>query len=220
MILALCLLVAGQAWRNDLTVHNKGVGGQNSRQVRTRFQRDVIALNPDFVFIYVGLNDTLNEPAFVPIEKFAGNLGWMVDEARASGIVPVLCTIQHVQVELLLKRHKRESYGDEGPNRKIDRYNTAIRQLAGRKRALLADFEAGLDQAGGATADLSPDGVHLSPAGYKILAKCFFDAVAPLLHGTETIVCLGDSVTAGVGVRGTGSAEGETYPAFLRTLRR
>jgi len=218
VLVALCLLAAGQPWRNDLEVYNKGIGGNNTRQGKARYQRDVIALKSDFVFIYFGLNDTLNEPAFVPVEEFESNLGWMVEEARRAGIVPVLCTIQHVRTELLLKRHKRESYGDEGPNGKIDRYNAAIRHLAVQERVLLADFGESLDRAGGPTVALSPDGVHLTPAGYRLLAGCFFDTVARRLRGTETIVCFGDSVTAGVGVSGTGSTEGETYPAYLRTF--
>ncbi len=218
VLMTLCLLVAAQPWRNDLKVYNKGIGGNNTRQGKARYHRDVIALKPDFVFIYFGLNDTLNEPAFVPAKEFESNLGWMVEEARKAGIVPVLCTIQHVQTDLLLKRHKRESYGDEGPNGKIDRYNAAIRRFAVQERVLLTDFGENLDRAGGPTVALSPDGVHLTPAGYRILAESFFGTVASRLRGTETIVCFGDSVTTGVGVSGTGSAEGETYPAFLRTF--
>ena len=50
----------------------------------------------------------------------------MVDQARSAGIKPVLCTIHPIGEEPLLKRHKKESYGTEGPNGKIDRFNKAL----------------------------------------------------------------------------------------------
>lgn len=199
---------------NTLTVHNKGIGGQNSEQGRARFEKDVVALKPNYVFIYFGLNDTLNEPRFLSLERFTENLAWMVEHARAAGIKPVLCTIHRVTEEPLYKRHKRESYGDEGPNGKIVRYNAAIRALAQEKKVPLADFAAAAQQPG----IVSSDGVHLTVTGSRLLAKTFFDVVASELKGNETIVCLGDSVTYGAGMKGAGTAEGETYPAWLRCL--
>lgn len=213
-------LAAAQAAEfNGLTVHNKGIGGQNTKQGKARFERDVVGLKPDYVFIYFGLNDALNEPQFVAMEPFIAHLEWMIDRARAAGIKPVLCSIHAVKEEPLLKRHKRESYGAEGPNGKIDRYNAALRRLAGEKRVSLADFAAAVAQAErhGAAA-VAPDGVHLTPAGNRLLAQCFLDTVAADLKGRETIVCLGDSVTYGANNKGAGTAEGETYPAALRRL--
>ena len=131
-----------EALSGRLTVHNKGIGGQNTEQGKARFEADVVALKPDYVFIYFGLNDTLNEPRFLPLDTFIANLVWMVDRARTAGIKPVLCTIHRVTEEPLLKRHRRESYGSEGPNGKIARYNAAIRQLAKEKDVPLADFAA------------------------------------------------------------------------------
>jgi lysophospholipase L1-like esterase len=199
-----------------LIVHNKGIGGQNSKQGRARFAKDVVALKPEYVFIYFGLNDTLNEPAFLSEKEYIENLTWMIDQAHAAAIKPVLCTIHRVGEEALMKRHKKESYGAEGPNGKIDRYNKALRAMAKEKQVPLADF-AGVVAAAGADAGkiVSADGVHLTPAGYKALADCFFKVVAAEVKGKTMIVCLGDSVTFGAGVKGSGTTTGETYPAYL-----
>lgn len=198
-----------------LNVHNKGIGGQNSSQGKARFEADVVALRPNYVFIYFGLNDTLNEPRFLPLDVFSSNLAWMVERARQANIRPVLCTIHRVTEEPLLKRHRRDSYGAERPNGKIARYNAAIRQLATNKRVPLADFAAEIERH---PSDVAPDGVHLIAAGSQRLAQCFFDTVASELQGQATIVCLGDSVTWGAGLKGAGTTEGETYPAFLKQL--
>jgi len=203
-----------------LTVYNKGVGGQNSGQGRARFKKDVLVLKPNYVFIYFGLNDTLNEPAFLSQEEYIGNLGWMVEQARSAGIKPVLCTIHPVGEEALLKRHKKESYGAEGPNGKIDRYNTALRRLADEKKVQMADFAR---VAAAARQDevplVGPDGVHLTSSGYRALADCFFHVVAADIKTKATIVCLGDSVTWGADVKGAGTTTGETYPACLSRIR-
>lgn len=203
-----------------LTIHNKGVGGQNSRQGRMRFAKDVLTLKPDYVFIYFGLNDTLNEPRFLSEKEYVENLGWMVNQARSAGIKPVLCTMHRVVEEALLKRHKRESYGTEGPNGKIERYNRALRELIKEKEVSVADFGrvvAAADQ--NETALVSADGVHLTSFGYKALADCFFSVVAREIASKATIACLGDSITWGAGVKGAGTTKDETYPACLSRIQ-
>src|SRR3989339_1784475 len=130
----------------QLTVYNKGIGGQNSDQGRARFEKDVVQLKPDYVFIYFGLNDALNEPRFLMIDKFIANIEWMALRARVAGIKPVLCTIHRIAEKPLFKRHKSDSYGAEGPNGKVTRYNIAIRKLAKEKSILLADFSDAVDK--------------------------------------------------------------------------
>ena len=59
---------------------------------------------------------------------------------------------------------------------------------------------------------------HLTFKGNQLLAKTFFEVIAPQLKGKETIVCLGDSLAFGYLNKGAGTTEGETYPAILRQL--
>lgn len=205
---------------NSLTIHNKGIGGQNSQQGRARFQKDVLDLKPDHLFIYFGLNDTLNEPRFLTVEKFIENLSWMIDQAREAKVSPILCTIHSVKEEPLYKRHKKESYGTEGPNGKINRYNDAIRKLAAQKKVPLADWAKVVADAKQAGVDyVSSDGVHLTVEGSRALAKCLWDVAGKAIKPKQTIVCLGDSVTFGAGMKGAGTATGQTYPAVLREFK-
>jgi len=214
------LITAPAPSHNELIVYNKGIGGQNSKQGKVRFQKDVLSINPDFVFIYFGLNDTLNEPVFQSEAQYVENLTGMVEQAKAAGVEPVLCTIHQVDERELFKRHKKESYGTEGPNVKIKRYNQALLGMAAKRKVKIADFAKVVS-----VADLNPiewlskDGVHLTPLGYKALADCFFSVIARQVQGRTQvkIVCLGDSVTYGAGVKGAGTVTGDTYPAYLAT---
>lgn len=212
---------AAQDAADGLTVYNRGERGQNSRQGKMRFANDVLALKPDYVFIYFGLNDTLSEPAFLSLEEYVENLRWMAAQALSAGSKPVLCTIHPVGEEALLKRHKKESYGTERPNGKIDRYNAALRTIANEIDVPVADFARVVTDSGKQiqqSALVGPDGVHLTRSGYEALAECFYGVVAGEIKGKAAIVCLGDSVTWGLGVEGSGTTAGETYPACLRRI--
>jgi len=200
----------------DVTIFNKGIPGQNSTQGRERFPKDVISLQPHFVFIFFGTNDALNEDRFVDLARFLENLSWMIEEARRNKINPVLCTIHHCIPSALLQRHKAEVYGDEGPNGKIDRYNAAIREQAFQKKVPLADFSALTEKLD--TNWISSDGVHLTSLGYQLLAEAFWGTVKEKIKNGDIIVCLGDSLTYGGGMQGEGTVDGSTYPGWVKRL--
>jgi acyl-CoA thioesterase-1 len=219
-----CLLVMGEGSTaadgptKRVTVVNAGIGGQNSLQGRERFQHDVVAAHPRYVLIYFGMNDTCNEPRFLTQKQFIENIAWMVNTARAHHILPVLSTIQHVDVQRLMKRHRASSFAAEGPNAKIDRYNSALLGLALRKKIALLDFTKALDDVGGPTTSISIDGVHLTADGYRLLASSFLHAIPATLHPGDLIVCIGDSLTYGTPLRTTDHDSDQTYPAQLEQI--
>lgn len=202
-----------------LTVHNIGRCGQNSGITRDKFGADVLTRSPkpDFVLIYIGMNDVINHNFFTPLDKYLENVTWMIEQSRKAGITPVICTIHHTVEDKVYLHHSRDKFGGETVNGKMDRYNTALRKLAADMKVGLADFNVVTNSLPPADF-LSDDGVHLSPAGNKLLAKTFFDIIAPKLTGEETIVCIGDSLTFGYGNQGSGTSDGETYPAMLKLL--
>jgi lysophospholipase L1-like esterase len=201
------------------TVYNHGRCGQNSCITRGRFEADVLQVTPkpNYVLIYIGMNDVINDHFFTPLEKYIENVRWMIEQSRAAGITPVVCTIHHVVEEKVYASHPREKFTPETPNSKMDRYNAALKKLAAELGVAVADFNA----VTGHTPQiefLSNDGVHLTGSGNKLLAKTFWDLIGSQLQGRETIVCVGDSLTFGYQNQGAGTAEGETYPAMLKQL--
>lgn len=68
------------------TVHNLGVNGERSDQIRARWERDVLPLNPDVVVIIAGVNDVYQG---LPAEHVMRELRSMYDLAAAAGI-PVI----------------------------------------------------------------------------------------------------------------------------------
>ena len=204
------------ATTNRLTVLNKGSLGQNSASGRTKLKADVLDLKPDFVLIYIGMNDVINDRFFTPLDKYLENMTWMIAQVRQAGIKPVLCTLHHCVEAEVYKHHSPDKFTPETVNGKMDRYNAALKKLATELQVPVADFNAATARL--APADFLSDGVHLTAAGNRLLARTFLEAIVPPLRGQEKIVCYGDSLTYGYLNNGAASSDGETYPAMLRRL--
>ena len=76
----------------DNTVINSGLGGDKTPHALTRFREDVLAHNPDALFVFLGANDAAvgrgvwaDEPT-VSVETYRCNLVWMAHMARMRGI--------------------------------------------------------------------------------------------------------------------------------------
>ncbi len=216
-ILALLCLPMVASSSQALTVLNKGRCGQNSPITRDRFEADVLKSTPkpDYVLIYIGMNDVINDHFFTPLDEYIENVRWMIQQSRKAGITPIVCTIHHVVEDKVYTHHPREKFAPETVNGKMDRYNAALKKLLTELKVDMADFATVADRTP-QPQFLSDDGVHLNASGNRLLAKTFLDIIGPRLHGNETIVCIGDSLTFGYRNQGAGTADGETYPAVLK----
>jgi hypothetical protein len=78
-----------EEWQNPklpgYTVTNKGIGGQESSDLRVRFDRDVIALKPAVVMIWGHYNDIVRASAdkmAAAKQRAQDNYRWMTEQAR------------------------------------------------------------------------------------------------------------------------------------------
>ena len=69
---------------------DKGISGQNTTQMRARFQRDVVDQNPVVVVIMAGTNDLAQG---VSKDDIVANISAMAELADGAGIKVVLCTV-------------------------------------------------------------------------------------------------------------------------------
>jgi lysophospholipase L1-like esterase len=74
-----------------VTVHNRGIGGQDVSQMLERLERDVFAVEPDLVVWQVGTNAALRAQN---VAEFRRLLAGGIDRMRAKGIEVVLMTPQ------------------------------------------------------------------------------------------------------------------------------
>lgn len=144
---------------STLKIINSGVPGDTTAGGLSRLDRDVLAHQPDAVFVGLGWNDFKNG---VPAEKFAENLAALATQIQAAGVRSIyLLTTTHVDVALA--------------NWKIQKRNRIIRKTAEEMGVGLIDLDRCFAYARrqGASIDslMSEDNLHPSQAGQELIAK-------------------------------------------------
>ncbi|MEG2614758.1 MAG: GDSL-type esterase/lipase family protein, partial [Alistipes sp.] len=71
----------------------RGISGQVSAQMLSRFRADVIELHPLVVVILAGTNDLALNNGYIASEHIVENIASMAELAEASGIRPILCSV-------------------------------------------------------------------------------------------------------------------------------
>lgn len=157
-----------------LTVINRGVGGDTTRDLLARWPADVLALRPDWLVVKIGINDVWR--AFggspreaVPLPEYIANLRNLLDQARAQTPARLI----------LLTPYMIEADRAQPMRREMDRYGAAVKALAGEYGAVLVDTQAAFDAALQHTtpADWAPDQIHPDGPGHALLALAFLRAV-------------------------------------------
>jgi lysophospholipase L1-like esterase len=166
------------------TVTNKGIGGQESSDLRARFERDVLALKPDVVMIWGHYNDVVRAAAdkmAAAKQKAQDNYRWMTEQARAAGIevilvteitIPVPDTFKENAVAWLAGLLGKQDYRSQ-KNEQIKALNVWLRDYARSQNIKLIDLETALDSGNGTrkveyTRD---DNSHVSPVGYQAITR-------------------------------------------------
>lgn len=215
-----------------MEVINAGIGGHSTRDCLARLERDCLDKKPTLVVLKCGTNDTLNSRNLVPPEETENNLRALTQRITASGARLLLCTMLTYNEEYLLRRHGGlQVYGDLPPAVRFGRALAVIRTLAREREIPLVDLNvlftalgepSPCDGNNGLLRNEAncgvPDGVHPTPAGYRVIAAAIWQAIAAYRLPAERVVCLGDSITMGQYVEGAGTTGGDTYPAVLEKL--
>lgn len=158
-----------------LRVVNVGTSGNTVRDLAARWQSDVLDLNPDWVSIFIGINDVwrqfdtyLRTETHVTLDEYAETLENLVRATRPQLRGLVLITPYFI-----------EPNHDDPMRAMMDAYGDVVRALAPRYDAILVDTQAAFDHA---LTKLHPmalagDRVHPNTTGHMILARAFLQAV-------------------------------------------
>jgi lysophospholipase L1-like esterase len=158
-----------------LRIVNRGIPGDESAHMRSRFHHDVIRLSPRVVVIQGGINDFVR----VPLSSTEQNLEAMADRANENGIAVVLAT--------LLPTGKYDSAiagpGQDSGHQKIRQLNDWIRDLAARRHFVVADYHSVLtDERGFYLEGFTVDGIHPTAKGYAQMEPLLRDALQAALR--------------------------------------
>ena len=150
----------------DWEVLNRGVNGERSDEIAARLARDVLGEVPAAVVIIAGVNDVYQGRA---AEHVTAELRTMYDRAAHAGIRVVAGTIVPYNT------------ATAGQNERMHHINAWIqRQVHTDPAVAVVDTRAAVAAVGNTDRLAeSPDGLHPSPRGYRLMAE----AVGPVLEG-------------------------------------
>jgi len=155
-------------------ITNLGTNGNTVRDLAKRWDADVIALEPDWLSVMIGINDVwrqfdgVDPSSAVRLDEFWDTYDGLLSRTRPLLKGLILMTPYYVQ-------------SDRGDPMRImmDEYGLVVKDLANRHSALLVDTQAAMDRVLGRSdfKAIAPDRVHPTPMGHKILAHAFLRAI-------------------------------------------
>lgn len=147
----------------DWTVLNRGINGQRTDDVASRFERDVLQERPDYVIVLVGVNDVYQH---IPLNSVKENLLAIYEKAIAARITLLTATVLP---------YNTASVNESEAIRNI---NSWIRDTASRLGALFCDTNQVTRNPSNPNRLLtSPDGLHPDASGYRKMGEAIAETI-------------------------------------------
>jgi lysophospholipase L1-like esterase len=158
-----------------IRVTNMGESGNTVRDLKAQWDRDVVALKPEWLSVMIGINDVWRQfdmPDYpenhVLPDEFGATLEALLTRTRPLLEGLVLATPYFIEPNLKDRMRAR-----------MDEYSTIVRTLAVKHQALLVDTQAAFDEAlkHMRPMELAWDRVHPNTTGHMIIARAFAAAL-------------------------------------------
>jgi lysophospholipase L1-like esterase len=158
-----------------IRVVNKGISGNTVRDLKERWQEDVIAQKPDWLTIMIGINDVWRQydtpfikEKHVYLDEYEETLRNLVTETKP-----------FVKGIILMTPFYIEGNEQDPMRRTMDQYGLVVRKIAEETNSLFVDTQSAFNEVLKTLypATLAWDRVHPSAAGHMILARAFLKAI-------------------------------------------
>lgn len=167
-------LLAARYPDRAIAINNQGISGNRVVDLRSRWAEDVVAHDPDWVSISIGINDVWrwfdgNPDSHVPIDEYRRIYGELLD-----------ATVSKTSARLILMETSVIGEdADNDSNAMLADYNRAIREYAEQYDAVLVPtFQRFVDAISRRPGfEWTADGVHPYPPGHMLMAVTWLAAV-------------------------------------------
>ncbi len=158
-----------------IRVVNMGSSGNTVRDLKARWQSDVIDLKPDWLSVMIGDNDVwrqfdspLQKESHVCLEEYTATLDELV--ANTNSLVKGI---------VLMSPFYIEPNPSDMMRAQMDRYVAAVREISSKYQTIFVDTQSAFNDALKTfyPATLSWDRVHPGHIGSMIIARAFLNAV-------------------------------------------
>lgn len=166
-------------WYPEIKVEilNRGISGDRTSELLARWQSDCINLHPDWLSVYIGVNDVARKRTqlhgskpFVAPEEYVSNYRMLLDQAQAAGVAHLVM----VSPTLI------DKYLPSDLNQLLAEYDATVQELAKEYGAIYVPARQSLLKAidDHPEIDWLTDGCHPSAAGHAVIATAWIKAVA------------------------------------------
>jgi lysophospholipase L1-like esterase len=158
-----------------IRVVNVGISGNTVRDLKLRWQTDVLDLKPDWLSVMIGTNDVWRQ--FDSPRQTESHV--LPDEYEQTYDELLTLTRPTLKGLVLMTPFYIESNRKDAMRARMDEYGRIVKKLAKKHRAVLADTQAAFDSAlkHYYPATLAWDRVHPNQTGHMILARAFLQAI-------------------------------------------
>lgn len=158
----------------ELMIVNKGVSGDRVTDLKNRWEKDVLALRPDWVSIMIGINDVWRhfDGTFSQDDQVSPSLFKQTLESI------VLTTKDRTKGIFLLSAFMVENNPNDPMRKMVQTYNQITKELAEKYELIFIDIQNRIDHflESSSSYVLSSDRVHPSLAGHMIIARTWLNA--------------------------------------------
>ncbi len=167
-------------------VVNLGSSGNTVRELKDRWQTDVLDQQPDWLSVMIGINDVWRQfdiprqpETHVYLEEYEATLDALVAGTKA-----------HVKGIVLMTPYYIEPNPTDAMRAAMDRYGAAVQRVAQAHDTLFVDTQAAFNAllAHCHSASLAWDRVHPNHIGHMLLARTFLQAVGFEWARVEAVV--------------------------------
>jgi lysophospholipase L1-like esterase len=158
-----------------IRIINKGLSGNTVRSLKSRWQEDVLDLNPDWLSICIGINDVWRQ--FDSPKMSEDHV--LIEEYRSVLTELIQKTLPNLKGLILMTPYFIESNRDDLMRVQIERYANVVKELAHEHKAILVDTQIGFDQMMESMHPMAIawDRIHPNTSGHAQLARSFLKAI-------------------------------------------
>jgi len=151
---------------------NKGVSGQTSVEMLSRFQEDVIKQSPKAVYILAGINDIAQNSGYISIDDISKNIIKMGLLAQKNNIKVVICSVLPV-TEIIWNEKIKNA------NQKVIELNQKLISSSKKNNFIYLDFYSKMKDE---LSLLTYDGLHPNKRGYKKMSAIIKKSIEEIMN--------------------------------------
>ena len=168
----------------NIKLIGRGISGDKVSDLLARYNQDVLKLDPDIVFIYIGINDVWHKYDFgtgSDIDLYEKGLRTIITDIQNQGAQVILCTptvIGENSGEFRLGNQFKDVETMEKMDEDLDAFSDIVRNLSIEFNTELVDLRKVFknyisenNPENKAKGILTSDGVHLNNQGSRLIAE-------------------------------------------------